>query len=55
MIRRLYPWWFVHCSRAPAARLLRAERRRLEGELSHHLPEAAHRIRRRVQQELDLR
>ncbi|MFJ2777955.1 hypothetical protein [Kitasatospora sp. NPDC087315] len=41
-------WWFLHCSRAPVARLLRAERRRLEAEFAQWLPEASARVRQRV-------
>ncbi|MEU6235110.1 hypothetical protein [Kitasatospora sp. NPDC047058] len=52
MIRRLYPWWFVHFSRAPAARLLRAERLRLDTELEHWRLDAAERARRRIHREL---
>ncbi|WP_153882743.1 hypothetical protein [Streptomyces sp. CB01881] len=52
MIHRIYPWWYVHCSRAPAARLLRAERRRLDAELADGLPESFERIRRRVEKGL---
>ncbi|MFI6846537.1 hypothetical protein OG535_36655 [Kitasatospora sp. NBC_00085] len=52
MIRLLYPWWFVHCSRAPVARLIRAERRRIEAELAHTLPDSSERVRRRVEQAL---
>ncbi|MEV7781877.1 hypothetical protein [Kitasatospora sp. NPDC088351] len=56
MIRRVYSWlrhepgnrWFLHCSRSPLARLLRAERRRFEAELAQWLPEASERIRQRL-------
>ncbi|MFI6843303.1 hypothetical protein ACIBJD_01350 [Kitasatospora sp. NPDC050467] len=48
MIHRLCPWWFLHCSRAPVARLLRAERHRLDAELALIFPEASVRIRERV-------
>ncbi|MBP0450384.1 MULTISPECIES: hypothetical protein [unclassified Kitasatospora] len=48
MIQRICPWWFLHCSRAPVARLLRAERRRLDAELSRVFPAASARIRERV-------
>ncbi|WP_153882827.1 hypothetical protein [Streptomyces sp. CB01881] len=48
MIHRICPWWLLHCSRAPVARLLRAERRRLEAELALILPAASARIRERV-------
>ncbi|MFE2727608.1 hypothetical protein [Kitasatospora sp. NPDC059327] len=54
-IAGIHSWWFLRCSRAPVARLLRAERRRLDAEVALHLPEAARRIRWRVQHELDLR
>ncbi|AUY47859.1 MULTISPECIES: hypothetical protein [unclassified Kitasatospora] len=40
--------WFARCSRAPTARLLRAERRRLDAELADDLPASFERIRRRV-------
>lgn len=41
-------WWLRHCSRAQVARLLRAERRRLDAELACALPGATARVRRRV-------
>ncbi|MEV0533997.1 hypothetical protein [Kitasatospora sp. NPDC050463] len=53
MIRHLSSWWFLHCSRAPVARLLRAERRRLDAASAHLLPDAARRIRLRIHEELD--
>ncbi|MBV6699847.1 hypothetical protein [Kitasatospora aureofaciens] len=48
MIGRTRDWWFRHFSRTPVARLLRAERHRLETELARWLPEASARVRRRV-------
>ncbi|MFI9360730.1 hypothetical protein ACIG5E_06670 [Kitasatospora sp. NPDC053057] len=48
MIDHFRDWWFQHCSRAPVARLLRAERRRLEAELACWLPDAAAAVRQRV-------
>ncbi|MER7754110.1 hypothetical protein [Kitasatospora sp. NPDC097643] len=47
-MNRLADWWFVHFSRTRAARLLRAERRRLDAELARRLPEASAAVRRRV-------
>ncbi|WP_158835445.1 hypothetical protein [Streptomyces sp. NRRL S-350] len=48
MIDGIRDWWFLHCSRSRLARLLRAERRRLEAELACWLPEASATVRRRV-------
>ncbi|MEU9043760.1 MULTISPECIES: hypothetical protein [unclassified Kitasatospora] len=48
MIDRIRDRWFLHCSRTPVARLLRAERRRLGVELARWLPEASVRVRERV-------
>ncbi|MFJ2582632.1 hypothetical protein [Kitasatospora aureofaciens] len=48
MITRIPDWWFRHCSRAPVAWLLRAERRRLDAELAAWLPEASAAVRERV-------
>ncbi|MFE7589965.1 hypothetical protein ACFU6K_11215 [Kitasatospora sp. NPDC057512] len=48
MIDRILGWWFLHCSRTRLARLLRAERRRLEAELAYWLPEASVTVRRRI-------
>ncbi|MFF4820946.1 hypothetical protein ACFY2K_40940 [Kitasatospora sp. NPDC001309] len=52
MIDRLRDLWFQHCSRAPVARLLRAERRRLEVELARRLPCASAAVRRRLLAEI---
>ncbi|WP_153460289.1 hypothetical protein [Streptomyces kaniharaensis] len=48
MIDRSRDWWFRHCSRSRVARLLRAERRRLDAELAGRLPEASARVRDRI-------
>ncbi|MET8625513.1 hypothetical protein ABZW30_17495 [Kitasatospora sp. NPDC004669] len=48
MIDRIRDWWFLRCSPSRIARLLRAERRRLEAELAPWLPEASAAVRRRV-------
>ncbi|MGA5816611.1 hypothetical protein ACPC54_01920 [Kitasatospora sp. NPDC094028] len=48
MIDRTRDWWFRRFSRTRVARLLRAERRRLEAELACWLPEASATVRRRV-------
>ncbi|MFF2081515.1 hypothetical protein ACFVXG_42925 [Kitasatospora sp. NPDC058162] len=48
MIDVLRDFWFQHCSRAPVARLLRAERRRLNAELACRLPGAAAAVRRQL-------
>lgn len=48
MIGRTRDWWFRRCSRTRVARLLRAERRRLDAELAQWLPEASAAVRRRV-------
>ncbi|MFB7908565.1 hypothetical protein ACFXPX_32195 [Kitasatospora sp. NPDC059146] len=48
MIDRLRDLWFQHCSRAPVARLLRAERRRLDVELARRMPGAAAAVRRQL-------
>ncbi|MFJ9840089.1 hypothetical protein ACIRYZ_06395 [Kitasatospora sp. NPDC101155] len=48
MIDRARDWWFRRCSRTRVARLMRAERRRLDAELALWLPEASAAVRRRV-------
>ncbi|MEU4116343.1 hypothetical protein AB0F71_17820 [Kitasatospora sp. NPDC028055] len=48
MIDVLRDLWFQHCSRAPVARLLRAERRRLDIELARRLPCASAAVRRQL-------
>ncbi|MFD7449452.1 hypothetical protein [Kitasatospora sp. NPDC059827] len=48
MIDRLRDFWFQYCSRAPVARLLRAERRRLDVELARRMPGAAAAVRRQL-------
>ncbi|MFE5586691.1 hypothetical protein [Kitasatospora sp. NPDC056531] len=48
MIDRIRDWWFRRCSRTRVARLLRAERRRLDAELALWLPEASEAVRRRL-------
>ncbi|MER7669571.1 hypothetical protein ABTY61_14020 [Kitasatospora sp. NPDC096128] len=48
MIDALRDFWFQHCSRAPVARFLRAERRRLDVELARRLPGASAAARRRL-------
>ncbi|RKT18537.1 hypothetical protein BX285_2966 [Streptomyces sp. 1114.5] len=53
MTDRLRDWWFLHCSRTRLARLLRAERRRLDAELAGWLPEASATVRRRVLAAID--
>ncbi|MFH8382630.1 hypothetical protein ACH4E7_17020 [Kitasatospora sp. NPDC018058] len=48
MIGCIRDWWFMRCSPRRIARLLRAERRRLDAELAPWLPEASAAVRRRV-------
>ncbi|MFF2143143.1 hypothetical protein [Kitasatospora sp. NPDC058190] len=48
MIDHIRDWWFRRCPRTRVARLLRAERRRLDAELALWLPEASEAVRRRL-------